>query len=42
MLGKKLYLLGDTVLEGAVLDAIFADRVVFRDADGHRLERRFR
>ncbi|MEY2878398.1 MAG: hypothetical protein RLZZ15_778 [Verrucomicrobiota bacterium] len=41
VVGGKVYIPGDAVLEGVFLDAVLPDRVVFRDADGHRYEKRF-
>lgn len=41
VIGKKIYEPGDTVIEGAILEAVYPDRIVFRDAQNRLLERRF-
>ena len=41
VVGKKIYEPGDTVIEGAILDSVLPDRIVFRDAQNHLLDRRF-
>lgn len=41
VVGRQVYLPGDTVIEGAILDSVLADRVIFRDAENHKFERQF-
>lgn len=41
VVGGKVFEPGDTVIPGVLLDAVHADRVVFRNAENQRFERRF-
>jgi hypothetical protein len=41
VVGGNVFEPGDTVIPGVLLDAVHADRVVFRNADNQRFERRF-
>lgn len=41
VVGGKVFEPGDTVIPGVLLDSVQADRVIFRNADNQRFERRF-
>lgn len=41
VVGGNVFEPGDTVIPGVLLDAVHADRVVFRNAENQRFERRF-
>lgn len=41
VVGGNVFEPGDTVIPGVLLDAVHADRVVFRNAQNQRFERRF-
>ena len=41
VIGRTVYIPGDTVIEGVVLESVAPDRLVFRDAEHRRYERRF-
>lgn len=40
VVGGKVYLPGDAVFDGVFLEAVFPDKIVFRDEAKHRFERR--
>lgn len=41
VVGGKVFEPGDTVIPGVLLDSVQADRVIFRNAENQRFERRF-
>jgi hypothetical protein len=41
VVGRKVYVPGDVVIPGVILEAVLPDLLVFRDAENHRFERRF-